>query len=303
MSYNTRIAPSPTGDMHFGTLRTAYFNYLAAKSSGGKFILRIDDTDFERNDDTSIDLIFKSLDWLGLDFDDLYYQSDRKKLYLNYAELLVNEKFARKENNGAIILNYKMEYPLYWNDINHSNPIIINDEDRKLIDNLVLIKGDEKLNSPSYNFASVVDDIDMNINLIIRGVDHIPNTSKQVAIWFALSKIMGKNYNDILPKFSHIGLIHYNGKKLSKRDKLSSIKYYMEKNYHSEAVLNFLLRMGWGPYVDDKSTSLINKETALKIFLEKGKMRNSPANMDLMKLDSFDRKYKAIEENKIRDIS
>lgn len=302
MPFNTRIAPSPTGDMHFGTIRTAYFNYLAAKSSRGKFILRIDDTDYERNNESSTDLIFKSLDWLDLDFDDLYRQSDRKRLYLDYADLLVNEGFARKENNGAIILNYKREYPIYWNDINHSNPIIVTDDDRKLIDNLVLIKGDDKDNSPTYNFASVLDDIDLNINFVIRGVDHIPNTSKQIAIWFALSKIMGKKYDDILPKFSHVGLIHFNGKKLSKRDNLSSIKYYMDKNYHPEAILNFLLRLGWGPYVDDKSTALINREKALEMFLEKGKMRSSPANMDLMKLDSFDRKYKAIEENKLRGL-
>lgn len=289
--YNTRIAPSPTGDFHMGTARTAYFNWLVARATGGKFILRIDDTDLNRNDQSKIDDIFRVMDWLGLDYDEVVYQSQRIKRYRACADLLIDYK-AAKHHDGAIILDLDL-YPKYsdlknittrWFD-EIAGEILITEQDFNYIKNMPLIKKD---GMPTYNFASIVDDIDFKINYIIRGVDHQKNTSKQVVL-----------QNVIFPDYSrgqyyaHVGLLTKDKKKLSKRDGAASMISYMNAGYDPDAMLNFLLRLGWGPTKDDKSTAIIDRDMALKLFLNHGKMKNSPANIDLAKLDSFDKKYKA----------
>lgn len=293
--FNTRIAPSPTGDMHIGTARTAYFNWLAARASGGKFLLRIDDTDQKRNNPEYTKVILDTMSWLGLDYDDLVYQSSRFDRYRERAAYLVSKGYA-VEKDGAImlsipedILNNLRKNLTSWSDWNIGDDIPITEDDYSHINGSVIIKSD---GSPAYNFASVVDDMDLKTTLVLRGVDHITNTSKQVVIFAMLGPEYLSTY-ETLPKFAHLGLICVKGKPLSKRDGASSMLHYMNAGYDPDAMLNFLARLGWGPTVDDKTTAMLSRENMLSMFLASGKMKNQNAGFDLDKLESFDRKYKA----------
>lgn len=285
MTHNTRIAPSPTGDMHIGTARTAYFNWLAARASGGKFILRIDDTDQKRNNPDSIQVIFDTMKWLGLDYDQVVYQSERFDLYKSAAGLLLHKGWAEVQDTATIFkLNRDHVFRSHWHD-EIGGDVKITQDDKDNMDGMVLIKSD---GSPTYNFCSVVDDLYLGINFVIRGVDHITNTSKQVMLWDILNPGQLS-----LPKFAHLGLICVGDKPLSKRDGASSMVHYMKAGYDSDAMLNFLARLGWGPTVDDKTTKLLPREKMLELFLNAGKMKSKPAGFDVAKLESFDRKYKA----------
>ena len=280
MILNTRIAPSPSGDMHIGTARTAYFNWLAARATGGKFILRIDDTNQEKNKPEYTQVILDTMEWLELDYDEIHYQSKRFDLYLLAAHKLVSEGKAKVLDNGAIALT-EISMPQKWLD-DIAGSIAISGDDFQNAQELILIRGD---GSPTYHFSSVYDDANLGINYILRGVDHISNTARQIAIFNALGKD--------LPRFAHIGLIHQNGKKLSKRDGAASILHYKDNGYSSAAMCNFLLRMGWGPKIDDKSTKTLDRARALELFIDGGTLKSSSANLDLVKLESFNRKYKA----------
>lgn len=294
--YITRIAPSPTGDMHIGTARTAYFNWLAAKASGGVFILRIDDTDVERNKEEHVDVIYKTMDWLGLKPDITFRQSANTQLYKEFAEGLVAGKLATRLENGAIALKWNDAFPKMFHDEIAGDIAVTQTNIEQIDGRLILLRGGEKLGEPTYQFASVFDDWNSNVTYIIRGVDHLTNTPKQIAIWTALNLITTKSMGWPLPKFAHLGLIFKDKKKMSKRDGASSMLGYMEKNYDPDAVLNFMLRCGWGPAVDDATTSLIDRVAACRLFLTGGRMRNSQCNFDAAKLDSFDRKYKAMKK-------
>lgn len=297
-AYVTRIAPSPTGDMHIGTARTAYFNWLAARATGGKFILRIDDTDLKRSDPEYTKVILQCIDWLGLDYDDLVFQSKRFDRHRELAMALVNKGFAKVCDGGAIIIDSLVEGGrTSWKDW-LAGEVQITKDDRNNVLGTVLMKGD---GSTSYNWGSVVDDYDMGINLIIRGVDHLTNTSKQVQLHEMLCETTKHNtiaeWNTFSwPEYCHLGLICEKSKPLSKRDGASSLLTLRDKGYHRDAVLNFLVRLGWGPSVDDKTTALLPRERMLELFLKGGKMRSSPANVDWQKLESFDRKYKGRDE-------
>ena len=285
MKYNTRIAPSPTGDMHIGTARTAYFNWLAAKASGGEFYLRIDDTDKARSKPEYVEVIKNTLVWLGLDWDDLVFQSDRADFY---KKRIGGELYKRVYvEDGAVKLSMKDRpdnLPLSWND-EVVGVVPITPNDFLDMDGMVLVKSD---GMPTYNWATVVDDLEMKVNFIIRGTDHITNTSKQVILW----SLLGAE----IPKFAHVGLIGEKGKPLSKRDGAASMLFYREKGYDADAVLNFLARMGWSPTVDDKTTKMLPREKMLDMFLSCGKMKGNLANLDLAKLEAFDRKYKAAKK-------
>jgi glutamyl/glutaminyl-tRNA synthetase len=293
--FNTRIAPSPTGDMHMGTARTAYFNWLIARSTGGKFILRIDDTDLDRSDSSKTDDILKVMDWLGLDYDELVYQSDRFDRYSQIADALIAHGFAVKDGD-AVRLNQLHNTPILgnvWHD-NIAGNIRIDDKDRDYFNDMVIIKSD---GSPTYNFASVIDDIDYNISYVVRGVDHLNNTAKQVMLYQALLAL--STQDDALfvrtissPNYAHVSLLFKDKKKLSKRHGAASMIGYMDRDYDPDAVLNFLLRLGWGPRVDDKSTAILTRQRSLELFVDGGRMKSSQANVDLQKLDSFDRKHK-----------
>jgi glutamyl-tRNA synthetase len=285
--YTTRFAPSPTGDFHLGSARTAYFNWLAARASGGKFLLRIDDTDLARNSDAAVDMIFTAMDWLGLDYDGVYRQSHRLDRYRAVADELIASGRATVADNGAVLLNVPVDTAVGFRDtiagVAKINDKMIVDMD---VTRQVLIKGD---GMPTYHFASVVDDIDLDINWVIRGIDHFTNTFRHSTLHVAL--------DTPIPIYSHVGLIMKDKKKLSKRDAASSLLGYRDAGYDRDAVLNFILRMGWGPSVDDKTTAVLDRNDALRLFLTGGKMKSSPANFDQVKLDSFDRKYKGRKEH------
>lgn len=293
MKYNTRIAPSPTGFMHIGTARTAYFNYLASKASGGKFYVRIDDTDQNRNDQAAIQVIHDSINWLNLVPDAVFSQSKAHSdgLYTNAANALIDAGLAYVDN-GAIRLRLPLDMPTSWDD-SIAGKVAITDNDKKIIDGQVIIKGD---GWPTYHFATVIDDATWDINYIISGTDHIPNTARHIAIYLQMQKVADVTKYAI-PKYAHVGLIHKNKKKMSKRDKEADptvlLSYYQDNNYNPDAVLNFLARLGWGPKVDDKTTAILTKDNMISLFLDGGTMKSSPANFDMDKLNSFDRKYKA----------
>ncbi len=282
----SRSAPSPTGFLHVGTCRCFYFNYLASKSTGGKHILRIDDTDLARSKQEYVDVILDALNWLDITYDQIEYQSKRFEHYRDVAKSLINKGLAKVLDNGAIALSIEHEIKLnHWIDeIVGKVPVTQGDKD--LIKNMPIIKAD---GSPTYNFATVIDDIDFGINVVIRGGDHLPNTARQAILFDLLN-------NGKMPKFAHVGLICVKNKPLSKRDGGSNALDYKQKGVHPGALLNWLGRMGWGPKVDDKSTSILDRNRMLELFLKGGSMKNSNANIDFAKLDSFDRKYKNMQK-------
>lgn len=293
--YITRVAPSPSGNLHLGTARTAYFNWLAAKASGGKFILRIDDTDAERTNEDYVKIIYDALAWLGLDHDMTFRQSENKEIYLWCAEKLIEHGLARRQDS-AVFLNIKPDMlPKSWHD-SLVGDVPITDQDKEVINNLVLIRSD---GFATYHFSSVLDDIGSGVNFIIRGQDHLANTAKHIAIYLAIRELKIASIGEVnVPKFAHVGLIHKDKKKMSKRDGAASLLDYRDKGYHPDAVLNFMLRLGWSPQKDDASTAIIDKKSAINMFLTHGRMKPSSANFDQARLDSFDRKYKHIKEKK-----
>ena len=277
---NTRIAPSPTGFIHLGNIRTAYHNYLAAKSSGGKFVLRIDDTDLSRSKSEYVDKIVETLEWLGLNPDESYKQNHRFGLYEALALKLKVENRA-KEENGAIILDARDFLSDEWTD-EVCGKIKISAREKEIAAKIVLVKSD---GSPAYNFCSIVDDCWMGITDVIRGNDHISNTAKQLAI----IKALGYNYE---PKFHHEGLIFQNGRKLSKREQTGDLDFYRQNGYSPEAILNWVLRLGWShPDPEfDRRHPIIPKDLAVKIFSE-GKLRAANCSLDLKKLEWYNKQY------------
>lgn len=290
----TRIAPSPTGFMHIGTARTALFNWLVARSSGGKFILRMDDTDVLRNQSEAEQPIFDGLKWLGLSWDEFHRQSLRNKRYCEIASALVENRTAKRLDNGAIQLSVPEFIPTLWCDticgeIKSDSGASI----EQLRQGIILTRGGENIDHPTYNFASILDDIDLGITHIIRGKDHIDNTIKQLYIKNVLESTGLVDKRRIL--FSHVGLIFYQGKKMSKRDGAASLLDYRDKGYAPLALFNQLMRTGWGPSQDNKVNSFCASiEDAIKLFLSGGRFSASERNFDLGRLDSFQRKCKAL---------
>ena len=268
MKVRTRFAPSPTGSLHIGGARTAIFNWLFARHLGGKYILRIEDTDRSRSTEESIREIIDAMSWLGLDWDEgPYRQSERIAIYQNHAQKLIeNEKAYRcyctaeeiearrkeAQKQGRIYryegtcrkLRTHPENKPYairlttpdWGSIEVDDlkrgTIIF---DAKEIDDFIIQKTD---GFPTYNFAVVVDDAEMEVSHIIRGDDHLPNTPKQVLIYRALS------YD--VPKIAHVSTILGSDKaKLSKRHGATSVIAYREGGYLPEALVNYLARLGW----------------------------------------------------------
>lgn len=297
---HTRIAPSPTGYMHLGTARTAYFNWLAARATGGTFLLRIDDTDADRSDDKYLSSIYDTLSWLGFDYDNAFKQSDRLDVYRSYLDKLIA--------NGSVVLRDGAYFvspavaeliPDTWNDNLNRKPVKVSDYDKGVISNLVIWRSDD---TPTYHFASCVDDIDFGINTVIRGVDHLANTAKHILIY----RMLGAD----LPDYFHVGLLtDMNGKKYSKRNGVISVPDLKKFGVGKDALLNFMLRMGWAPKLDDKSTKIIDRDRAIDMFWDDGHMRSAPSKVNLDTLDWFNRKYgygkiETIknEENEIREL-
>jgi len=266
----TRFAPSPTGYLHIGGLRTALFSYLWAKKNNGKFVLRIEDTDMSRNNEEAAKAIVDAFEWVGLEHDGVItYQSQRMSIYKQYIQQLLDEGkaykcYMSKEELDALreAQTARKERPRYDNsyrDFTGTPPegvepvirikapetgaIIINDgikgditfQAEDILDDFIIARSDM---SPTYNFVVAVDDALMGINEVIRGDDHLSNTPKQMVVYEALGF-------DI-PKFYHVPMIHNsNGKKLSKRDGATDVMMYKEMGYTAEALLNFLVRLGW----------------------------------------------------------
>jgi glutamyl-tRNA synthetase len=251
MKPRVRFAPSPTGFLHIGGARTALFNWLYARHTGGTFILRIEDTDVARNTQEAVNVILNGLRWLGLDWDEgpisadatgpskgdcgPYFQSRRKENYQRRVEALLSHGLAY-EHEGAV--RFKMT----------REPIVISDlvvgevrrelTDREQLDpDFVIVRSDGQ---PVFHFVNVVDDLEMNITQVIRGEDHLSNTAKHIALFRA--------FGVDPPKYAHIPLIlNVDGTKMSKRDKGASLTTYVEEGYAPEALVNYLCLLGWSP--------------------------------------------------------
>jgi glutamyl-tRNA synthetase len=251
MKPRVRFAPSPTGYLHIGGARTALFNWLYARHTGGTFVLRIEDTDAARNSQEAVDVILNGLRWLGLDWDEgpitrdatgpskgdrgPYFQSQRKANYLARAEALLSRNLAY-EKEGAIRFRMTRE-PVIIPDL------VVGDVVRPLTDreeldpDWVLIRSDGQ---PVFHFVNVVDDLEMNITHVIRGEDHLSNTAKHIALFNA--------FGVKPPHYAHIPLIlNADGSKMSKRDKGASMTSYMDDGFLAEAVNNYLCLLGWSP--------------------------------------------------------
>ncbi len=268
MTVVTRFAPSPTGYLHVGGARTALYSWLYAKSQGGQFVLRIEDTDIERSTEEAKQAILDGMAWLGLDADvGPVYQTDRFDRYREVIEQLMAEGKAYKcfmpaDELDAIREEQKAKgekprYPGTWRDrtdhpagqpyvIRFKNPqqgsVVFTDHVRGKIeianaemDDLVIMRSD---GTPTYNFCVVVDDWDMGITHVVRGEDHINNTPRQINILHALGAPV--------PEYAHVSMIlGDDGKKLSKRHGAVSVMQYRDDGYLPQAVLNYLVRLGW----------------------------------------------------------
>ncbi|OIO39340.1 MAG: hypothetical protein AUJ72_00980 [Candidatus Omnitrophica bacterium CG1_02_46_14] len=231
-----RFAPSPTGFLHIGSARTALFNWLFARHESGKFFLRIEDTDKERSKKEFLDEILSSLKWLGLDWDgELVFQSERNDYYRQMADRLIKEDKAYYDEN-AILFRVPKTEKIVVEDFLHGN-IEFDPAATSLHEDLVIFKSD---GSPTYNFAVVCDDAEMQITHVIRGDDHISNTPKQLPLYEALGFKK--------PIFCHIPLILGEDRsRMSKRHGATSIREYREVGYLPETLVNYLALLGWSP--------------------------------------------------------
>lgn len=304
MNVVTRFAPSPTGYLHIGGARTALFNYLFAKHHGGKFLLRIEDTDRARSTQQAIDAILDGMKWLGLAWDgEPTYQFARAGRHAEVAHALIQkggayrcyttpeelEKFRAEHPNEKFRSPWRerTDYPDAPYVIRLKAPldgeITVRDHvqgevnvSAKELDDMVLLRSD---GTPTYMLAVVVDDHDMGITHVIRGDDHFTNAFRQTLLYQA----MGWN----VPQFAHIPLIHGpDGAKLSKRHGAVGIEWYRDAGYLPEALRNYLLRLGWS-HGDDE---IISDAQAIEWFSLEG-IGKSPSRMDFEKLASVNAHY------------
>ena len=251
MKTRVRFAPSPTGFLHIGGARTALFNWLYARHTGGTFILRIEDTDAARNTQEAVNVILNGLRWLGLDWDEgpvtgdangpskgdcgPYFQSMRRENYRRRVETLLSKGLAY-EQEGAV--KFKMDRaPILIPDL------VVGDVRRELTDreqvdpDFVIVRSDGQ---PVFHLVNVVDDLEMNVTHVIRGEDHLTNTAKHIALFRA--------FGVEPPKYAHIPLIlNIDGTKMSKRDKGASLMTYNDEGYVPAALVNYLCLLGWSP--------------------------------------------------------
>ena len=268
-----RFAPSPTGYLHLGSARTALFNWLYARHTGGKFLLRIEDTDRVRSDTKFLEEILEDMKWLGIDWDDEpLYQSRRFDVYREKAEKILARGKAYREGE-AIIFKVEKGRSIELNDIIHGK-ITVNTDNIK---DQVMIKSD---GSPTYNFSCVVDDSYLEITHVLRGDDHISNTPKQILFYEALELK--------LPQFGHMPLIlGPDGAKLSKRHGVVSVEEYKKEGFLPEALANYLILLGWFPGEDHEVLSL---NEAVKLF-DINDMSDVQAKFDIQKLKWMNGEY------------
>ena len=267
-----RFAPSPTGYLHVGGARTALFNWLYARHAGGQFLLRIEDTDKQRSTDEHTKVILDGLTWLGLDWDEEpVFQGGRVKRHQEIADKLLAVGKAYMEE-GAI----RFRLPpgeIAWDDAVHGR-ISFQGEDIK---DFIILRSDR---TPIYNFAVVVDDVDMRITHVLRGDDHISNTPKQIALYHALGAA--------LPVFGHVPMIHGpDGKKLSKRHGATAVGDYQHMGILPAAMRNFLALLGWSPGGDREIMTL---DDMIALFAFEG-IQKKPAIFDMTKLEWMNGQY------------
>ncbi|WP_169764081.1 glutamate--tRNA ligase [Campylobacter mucosalis] len=307
----TRFAPSPTGYLHIGGLRTALYSYLYARANGGKFLLRIEDTDLKRNSEEATIAIREAFEWCGLDYDgEVEYQSKRFDIYAKFVQKLLDEGkaykcYMSKEELDALRAEQeaRKERPKYdgrYRDFKGTPPagiepvIRIKAPQQGEIAFKDGIKGDVKFNvadilddfiiarsdgTPTYNFVVVVDDALMGVTHVIRGDDHLSNTPKQIVLYEALGfKI---------PEFFHVAMINgEDGKKLSKRHGATDVMEYKRMGYLPEALLNFLVRLGWS-HGDDE---IFGMADMLKYF-DPHDINKSASTYNAQKLDWLNAHY------------
>jgi glutamyl-tRNA synthetase len=311
--FRVRFAPSPTGFLHVGGARTALFNWLLARHFGGKFILRIEDTDRSRSSEEMVDRILAGLRWLGLDWDEgPYRQSARTEAYQDYAQSLLQqnrayrcfctagELEARSQSQKGSVRRYDRmclglepeesdrraaagdpfvvrflvpEGRTSYRDLVMGDVEVENDQ----MEDFVLLRSD---GSPTYQLSVVADDLDMKISHVIRGADHISNTPKQILLYRAAGREV--------PKFGHLPLILGPDKsRLSKRHGATSVMAYAEQGYMAEAFFNFLALLGWSPG-DDRE--ILSREELIDLFTLEGVGRAN-AVFGIEKLDWFNSEY------------
>jgi glutamyl-tRNA synthetase len=292
----TRFAPSPTGKFHAGSYRTALFAYLYARQNNGRFILRIEDTDKARSTSEFEQNIYESLEWMGLDFDAKYKQSERINIYQKYIERLIesnhayisNEETSVSENNqNKTVIRFK----------NPNKKVIFNDIIRGKVEFDTTELGDfviaKSMTEPIFHLANVIDDFEMGITHIIRGEDHISNTPRQILIFEAL--------NAKIPCYAHIPLLLSTERaKLSKRHGAKAITEYKEMGYLPEALINYFALLGWHPR-DDRE--LFSKNELIEQF-DLERVQKGGAIFDEDKLAWFNREYiKSLEISRFKDLA
>jgi len=268
-----RFAPSPTGPLHIGSARTALFNYIYARQNKGVFILRFEDTDISRNQKVFEENILAGLKWLGLNADETYYQSKRPEIYKTYLQKLVDKNLTYEHDGG-----------IYFRLPTESRKIIVDDFIRGKIefasedfDDLVLFKKD---GTPTFHFANVVDDIEMNITHVIRGEDHLSNTPRQILLYEAFSAK--------LPKFAHLPLIlNPDRTKMSKRAGDVDLDEYVRAGYLPEAIINFLAQLGWA---DKAGKEFFTLAELLQTF-ELERVQKGGAVFDVRRLNYLNHHY------------
>lgn len=322
MTVRVRIAPSPTGNLHIGTARTAVFNWLFARHHGGQFILRIEDTDLERSRPEYTENIFQGLRWLGLTWDEgPFFQTKRLEIYKQAVQTLFDKGFAYRcyttpEELEALREAQKArnEAPRYDNRHRNLTPeqeaaykaegrnFVIRfkiDDDREIVWNDLVrgkmvwrgsdLGGDmviaraaaDGIGIPLYNFAVVVDDMDMQMTHVIRGEDHIANTAKQILLYEA--------FEAKVPEFAHTPLIlNQEGRKLSKRDGVTSIFDFKQMGFTAEAMVNYMTLLGWS--APDSTQEIFTLEEAAKLFSFE-RVNKAGAKFDWAKLDWINSQY------------
>jgi glutamyl-tRNA synthetase len=321
-----RIAPSPSGYLHVGTARIAVSNWLFARHNQGKFILRIEDTDIARSDPQMVEVILESLKWLGLDWDEgPYYQSQRIELYKKFAQVLLErnkayfcyctpdtlkrkrEEAAQKKINWVydrtcLKLSEQEKAELERKNTPKAVRIFIPEgetsfydivykdlkKENKELDDFVILRSDFR---PTYNFACVVDDLDMRISHVIRGNDHIANTFKQVLLYRALGQEM--------PSFAHLPLnLAMDRQKISKRKGAVAITDYRDAGFLPEVMVNFLAISGWSPK-DERE--IMSREELIQSFSLEGVSQANPI-FDMQKLEWMNGEYiRAYDDEKLLD--
>lgn len=277
-----RFAPSPTGKVHIGNIRAAIYNWLYARHTGGKFLLRVEDTDLERSTPEAIKVLMECMEWLGLDWDEeVFYQTKNVKRHLEVVEQLIAsghayrcERISRDGKTGTVVM-FKMpkEGVIEYDDIVKGH-MAKKAED---IQDFAIVRSD---GSPIFHIANVVDDIDQGVTHIIRGDDHVENTFKHICIFKALGASV--------PKYGHLSMIvNQQGKPYSKRDGAAFVGEFRDEGYLPESLFNYLLLLGWNPG-DDRE--VLTREEMIRLF-DLEKVHVTAAKFDIKKLQWMNGEY------------